>query len=123
MIGELQTRQILALVKDGMPIEQIAHSLDIDPALIKLAVARNSQDGDRDITDEDLARLRAHAVSLALNADNEAVQAKMTMYLIDRDKPKNSNVTINPILMVNQAIKEAHASFHDLVKEYTDVPS
>lgn len=122
MIGELQTRQILALIKDGCTPEQVAESMNVDPALIKLIVARNSQDGDRDITDEDLRTLRRHAFDLATSAEDESIQAKMTQWLIERDKPKSKEVTINPILAINQAILASRQSFNELLKEYSDSP-
>lgn len=109
----------MALVKDGMAVEDIANSINVDPALVKLVVARNSQDGDRDITDEDLKTLRRHAVDLALSAEDEAVQARMTQWLIERDKPKQKDVSINPILAINQAIIASTQQFHELTKAYS----
>lgn len=120
MIGEMQIRQICALVKDGMTPEQIASSLDIDVALVKLAVARNGQDGDRDIDDETLKTLRSHAVALALHAEDEAVQARMTQYLIDRDKPRQVQATLNPITLINQALVMANGKFDELVQRYQE---
>jgi hypothetical protein len=117
ILGELQTRQIAALHADGMTIEQISSSLDLAPELVKLAVARNSNDGDRDITEEDLRRLRSHAVALALGADNEGVQARMTQWLIERDKPKVS-ANVSPVLMINQALVAMQQNYGDLLKSY-----
>ena len=119
MLGELQTRQIVSLLADGMAPDQIASSLELDVALVKLVAARHNQGEDRDITDQDLAALRAHAVSLALGAENEAVQAKMTMFLIERDKPKKQNTVINPVVLVNQAIRQANGIFNELSQAYS----
>ena len=118
MIGELQSRQIVALAEDGMSAEEIATATETDLSLVKLVIARSTQDGDRDITDEDLKKLRRHAVELAFRAEDESVQARMTQWLIERDKPVKKEVQISPILAINQAIIDARGAFGDLMKEY-----
>ena len=119
MIGELQTRQIMALVNDGLSAGEIAKATDTDEALVKLVIARCTQDGDRDISDEDLMKLRKHAIDLAFNANEESVQMKMTQWLIERDKPRKVETPISPIIAINQAIITARGAFTDLCKEYT----
>lgn len=119
MIGELQTRQIVALLKDGMTVEQIAESCQLDPCLVKLVVARNSQDGDRDITDDDLKNLRRHAVELAMGADDQSVQARMTQWLIERDRPRKQEQAINPIMAINQAIITSMEQYKELSKSFS----
>ncbi len=64
-------------------------------------------------------KLRRHAVELAFQANDEGVQMKMTQWLIERDKPRKTEVTISPILAINQAIITARGTFADLAREYT----
>lgn len=122
MIGEMTTRQIVALANDGAGVDEIATTLNIEVPLVKLALEGNNVDKssapDRDITDDDLKLLRRHAMNLALSAENEAVQARMTMYLIDRDKPKVAEQTASPITLINNALITANKSMEALKAEY-----
>lgn len=119
MLDELNTRQIVALSKDGMSSGEIASSLGIEEAAVKLVMNRNEVGSavDRDIDDDQLAALRRHAVGLALGAEDEGVQARMTMFLIERDKPKERSVS-SPIVQINQALISANETFKKMVETY-----
>lgn len=118
-MGELSIEQVLSLSRDGLGAPEIAKELSLPEERVKLVLSRHNagSNADRDIDDEDLTRLRAHALALALGAENEAVQAKMTMYLIDRDKPRTKAEEPSNILAINQAIFLAQSRFKDLIKE------
>lgn len=121
MIGELGTEQILSCSREGLSAEEISAELHLPVERVKLVLARHAAgaESDRDINDDDLARLRMHALSLALGAEDEAVQAKMTMYLIDRDKPRATVAPPSNILAINQAVVLAQGRFQELMKEYS----
>ena len=118
MLGELTSRQIVALGRDGLAVPDIAEQLGVEVSLVKLVLEGNSVPGDRDITDDDLSALRRHAVDLALRAENEAIQARMTMYLIDRDKPRAAPAQASPITLINNALIAANQSLKALTDEY-----
>ena len=118
MIGDLTSRQILALSNDGLSPAIIARELSIEEAFVRLVLAKHNAgtSEDRDINDEQLKILRSEAYSLATGAEDEGVRAKMTMYLIDRDKPKRVE-QISPITLINQAIIQAQAAYQEELKE------
>ena len=119
--GELSNEQILSCAREGLSADEISAELKIPVERVKLVLVRHSAGGeqDRDINDDDLARLRAHAVHLAMGAEDESVQAKMTMYLIDRDKPRAPAEKPSNILAINQAVVLAQDKFQELIKEYS----
>lgn len=120
---DLTARQICSLGEQGCTVEQISKELDVESALVKLILSRNNVSGasDRDITDEDLKLLRRKAVDLALGAEDESVQARMTMFLIERDRPAVRAPT-SPLVAINQAIISANENFSRLLKEYETPP-
>lgn len=117
MIDELQSRQILSLAAQGAPAAEIATSLNIEEALVKLVLARHNPSAERDIDDDQLAALRRHAYNLAIGSTDEAVQARLTMFLIERDKPK-SDQRGSSITAINNALILANDSFKKLVEDY-----
>ncbi len=119
MIDELQTRQITALLKDGASAEEIAKELSLEVALVKLVAERNNVGtaADRDINDDELAILRRHAFNLAMGAADDATQARLTMFLLERDKPSKKATEGGSISVINNAIIAANGAFERLVKE------
>lgn len=117
MVSELLSRQIVALSRDGASAEEIATSAGISIELVKLVLARHNQIGDADITEEDLANLRAHALGLALNADDLSIQAKMTQWLIERARPTKSEQTVSPIMLVNQALIAMNGEYKAMLEK------
>jgi len=123
MVGELETKQIASLLAQGATCEQIAGELGFELAFVKLIAARQgSETPDRDITDDDLAILRRHAFQLALGADDDATQARMTMFLLERDKPSKNAPASNPIALINNAIINANGAFEKLVASMNGSP-
>lgn len=120
MIGENESRQIVALSRDGCSAEEISKSLDIELAAVKLVLSANNQGSavDRDINDAQLSELRQRAYNLAMYSQEDAVSARMTMFLIERDKPRKSQDSHLSITNINQALIQANASFGELLKEY-----
>lgn len=120
MTGEIINRQILALSVDGVNAEGISSDLGVPIEQVKLVLnAHNAGSSvDRDINDEQLANLRRNAYNLALGSEDEAVQARMTMYLMDRDKPKALPSEHSGITAINKAIIIAKSSYDELMKEY-----
>lgn len=117
MIGENTTRQIAALAEQGCTSAAIAESLGVEEAYVKLVMQRNEVGNDRDIDDTQLASLRKHAFNLAVAAENEGIQARMTMFLIERDKPKEKK-DVSPIMLINQAIVAARTDFDKLKESF-----
>ncbi len=118
MVGELTSRQILALAKDGLDSGAIAKSLDIEEALVRLVLARHVPGADRDIDDEQLASLRRKAYTLAMSAEDETVSARMVMFLIERDKPSKAGQG-SSIMAINNAIVMANENFNKMIDEYS----
>lgn len=120
MVDELTSRQIIRLSEQGAPAEEIASTLSLELPFVKLVLSSNSQgsDVDRDINDDQLKRLRDHAFHLAVGADDEAVQARMTQFLIERDKPRE-RAPMNPIIAINQALIQANDSFKQMTEKFS----
>ena len=124
MVSDLESRQIVALARDGMSSGDIAKELSKDEALVKLVLNTNEAGSaqDRDINDDELASLRRNAYNLAIGAEDESVQARLTMFLLERDRPpKVANQSQgNAIGNINNAVILAQRGFNDLLKEYTE---
>lgn len=121
MIGQLSVEQILALSRDGAPAEEISNSLGIPLERVKLALASNNQGSieDRDIDDGQLTALRKHAYDLAMFAEDDSTKARMTMFLLERDKPKQEKALPTNIVLINQAIAAGNHRFSEILKEYS----
>jgi len=119
MVPELVSRQILALASQGSGVSEIASSLGIEEPFVKLVLERHAEVDavDRDINDDELKALRHHAFRLATEANDETVQARLTMFLIERDKPSKERGG-SSILAINKALVLANDSFQNLVKDY-----
>lgn len=122
MLNDLTTRQIVELAGQGTPAEEIASTLSVDLALVKLVLSRNDLGSaqDRDINDSQLSQLRAHAFWLATQAADIPVAAKMTRFLLERDKPRVTSGAsgASPITQVNIAIAAAQENFKKLTAAY-----
>lgn len=120
MFNEIENRQILALANQGGTAAEIAKALDIEEAGVRLVLAAHEKGSveDRDINDEQLERLRKHAYNLAVGAEDEVVQARLTMFLLERDKPSDRKSS-NNITSINQALILANDSFKKLVDSYS----
>jgi hypothetical protein len=117
MIDELTTRQIAALLRDGCTVDEIASQLGVEEALVKLVGARVGTIEDRDIDDNELRVLRKHAYNLAVGASDDATQARMTMFLLERDRPSKKVMESSPIAVINNAIIAANGAFEKLCQE------
>lgn len=125
LVGELSARQVCALRRDGLTVEEIARGLGITEAEVQLVLERNgdnSQAADRDINDGQLAALREKALQLALYSEEDSVSARMTMFLIERDKPRAVKESGNSIQLIQNAIITANENFKKLVAEYSTEP-
>ena len=124
-MNELESRQVAALAGQGFGVGDIASQLGLDELDVKLCLRAEGEgrDEDRDITDEDLKKLRKNALSLALGANDESVQAKMTMFLIERDRPSKVAVGtgVNP-MQINIMIQEANKRMAETIQAYTTPP-
>lgn len=120
MITELANNQIIALSREGLTSSEIAKETNLPEELVKLSLRSNNSgtEADRDISDADLALLRKNALHLALNSDNDAVKAKLTMFLIERDKPRLNNAPVTNIQVINQQIERANNRFAEMEKVY-----
>lgn len=109
----------MSLANDGASAAQIAKALEVEEPLVRAVLARNEvgEAIDRDINDAQLAALRQNAFQLAIAGENEAVRARMTMFLIERDKPRERR-EISPITAINKAIILANDQFKNLLSEY-----
>lgn len=119
MICEHTNRQIVECAAQGAAAPDIANELGIDLATVNLVLAAHGKGSDRDITDEQLLLLRARAFNLAMQEEDKSVAFRATQYLIDRDKPKQQQ-TQSPMIVINNAIQEAHEKFAKLTSEYSD---
>lgn len=119
MIGELESRQILSLAGDGASPAEIAKGLGVEESLVRLVLSSHEvgNTADRDINDEQLEALRRHAYNLAIGSSEESIQAKMTMFLLERDKPSGGR-NGNSITAINQALILANGAFEKLTKEF-----
>lgn len=120
MINELQNKEILTLAAQGARPAEIAEALGAEEAMVNLVLSAHNQASDRDITDEQLSLLRARAFSLAMQGEDLTVSARMTQYLIDRDRPK-AGAQGSPITAINNAIILANERVAELAKEYAPV--
>src|SRR6185369_6776275 len=90
MLGELTTRQIVSFAEQGASIREIADTLQIEEAAVKLVLNANetvTADTDQDVNEAELKLLRRHAFELATNSEDESLQGKMTRWLIERARP------------------------------------
>lgn len=122
MLGESSIRQILALAGEGLNSESISRELQIEEALVKLTLSANSSGTapDRDINDAQLELLRQRAYNLAMGSEDDSVSARMTMFLIERDKPRQEKQSLN-INVINQAIIQAKGKMAELTDLYHEV--
>lgn len=122
LVNELTAQQILALARDGCSAEQISGALEVPLEQVKLALVSNNlgSAADRDINDEQLARLRQRAYDLAMYSQEDAVSARMTMFLIERDKPSKKIEQGNVLVNINNAIMGAQQNFNRMLEEYKD---
>ncbi len=124
MIDELSSRQIISLSREGMSAEDISNALGIDVPSVKLVMNANSAGTkeDRDINDDELTLLRQKAVQLALYSADDNVSAKMTCFLIERDKPRKSapEVSGTNLTLINNAIIQSKKRFAQLASAYVE---
>lgn len=125
-VHDLVARQVLALSSQGFKPDAIAGELEIGEEIVRSVLSVNKAGAveDRDIDDAQLKRLRAHAFDLATMANDEGVQAKLTMFLLERDRPAKPAITstgINPV-QINIAIQQANDRMAELLKAHTAVP-
>lgn len=125
MVSEITARQIGSLLGDGASVADVAEEFGLEPSVVRLIGERmnvaKGQSGDRDITDADLVSLRKKALDLALSAESQEVQARMTMFLLERDKPsKKDQGQGNMIAQINQIILQGNEKYDNLVKGYTN---
>ena len=122
MIDVLTQRQIIAGANSGMSAEDISRDLGIGIEAVKVALAVNNTGtaADRDINDDELGAIRKNLASLALNASDEAVQARVGMYLLDRDKPRNTQEKFSGITAINNAIILGQSAYENLMKTYEE---
>lgn len=119
MVNDLTSKQIVELAAQGTPPAEIASVLSIEPAFVNLVLAaQGNTSAERDIDDQQLEVLRRHAFRLATQTDHLPVAAKMTRFLIERDKPRAATPTTSPIANINQAIILAQGKFHESIKSY-----
>lgn len=126
MIGEMTSRQIVALANEGLDCGSIARELNVEVSLVKLVLSANlPQDSspERDLDDNDLVELRHNAKRLALCAEDESVQARMTMFLIERDKPRKIADSGPNIGNINIAIMQSREKFMELTEKYAKIPA
>lgn len=120
MVGEHTTQQVCALSRDGLSAEQISEALGVPIEQVKLALSANQlgSEADRDINDEQLAALRTKAFQLAMYSPEDTVAARMTMFLIERDRPSKKAEQLSPIVAINKALVVAQQNFTNLIEEY-----
>jgi hypothetical protein len=122
-MNDLEVRQVLALSGQGFGAKDISGQLGLEELDVKLAL-RTQDSGteeDRDITDAELKVLRKNAFVLATQAEDESVQAQMTRFLIERDKPTKVAAPaqgINP-MQINIMIQEANKRMAETIQAYT----
>jgi len=128
MLGELTTRQIVSFAEQGASIREIADTLQIEEAAVKLVLNANetvTADTDQDVNEAELKLLRRHAFELATNSEDESLQGKMTRWLIERARPARrhnveyENAQQNVIVNINKAILGANGKFNELVNKFT----
>lgn len=123
MIGELSARQIVALSQQGLSAAEISEVLKTDEASVRLVLNRNEVGvpEDRDIDDAQLKTLRKNAYDLALGAEDDNTRARMTMFLIERDRPVKKKEDLGGargnITLINQAILQSNAKVNELLSE------
>lgn len=120
----MTSRQIVALSQQGLSAADIASGLEIEEAAVRLVLNTNNTgtSEDRDINDDQLATIRRSLYNLAVGADDESVQAKVGMFLLERAKPsrQKDNSNGSPIININKAIINAQAKFDALAKKYSN---
>lgn len=120
MTGEITNRQILAMANEGLNADLIAADLGLAIEQVKLVLSahRAGTEVDRDINDTQLAALRRNAYNLALGSDDDSVQARMTMFLIERDRPKDHAENQSEITAINNAIIIGRAAYEEMMEQY-----
>jgi hypothetical protein len=107
----------MTLADQGASVEEISDHTGMNVAEVKLVLSAHNAAPDRDINDDELAFLRQKAVRLAMQDHDLNVAARMTQFLIERDKPRTQQVT-SPIAAINKAIIIANDSFKSLLSDY-----
>lgn len=120
MLGSVEQRMVLSLAAQGSGAEVIAAELGyaIEDVKLVLNAYKGGSEEDRDITDTQLATLRMRAYTLALQDSDLGVSARMTQFLIERDKPKNKEQTASPMVLINNAIVGVRERFDKLKDAY-----
>lgn len=118
LIDDLTARQILALKSQGAGDKEIADTLGIEEPLVALTLSRYENNSDRDIDDAQLAALRQRAVTLAMQESDLTVAARMTQFLIERDKPSKRDTQVSSITQINQQILASREAFEKLAESF-----
>jgi hypothetical protein len=115
--------QIQTLIRQGLSLEEIAQGLDLPLAAVQFGqIADGESIGCGDITEAQLKDLRAHAYNLALAADSEDVQARMTMALLERARPsKRLEAPASPMQQFNITIQTALTSYEEMKRKTAEL--
>lgn len=126
MIGEHTRRAIISALDQGGQPAEIAEGLGVPEGDVLLIAAgrlpaggNETEDAGFDISLEQLNTLRQHAYSLATSAEDQAIQAKMTQYLIDRRAPVKAASTGLNFLQINAQIEDTRAKMAALIHSYS----
>lgn len=121
LVSENTTRAILSLAAEGLEARAISTELGVEPEVVKLTLSAHKAgtESDRDINDDELSLIRKKLVDLALYSGDEAIQARVGMFLVERDKPRKADTPpVSSIQQINIAIQTAAERFADLKKQY-----
>lgn len=122
MLGSVEQRMVLSLAAQGSGAETISAELGyaLEDVKLVLNAYKSGAEEDRDITDTQLSTLRMRAYTLALQDSDLGVSARMTQFLIERDKPKEKQQTVSPLVMINNAIVGVRERFDQLKDIYSN---
>ena len=123
-MGEQTRRVVESALAQGGSVEEIANEMNLLPSDVLLVAGSrkpgaSEEDMGFDISPEQLSALRSHAFALATSADDQAVQAKMTQWLIERRAPTKLAAGGVNFLQINTQIEEARAKMAALTTAYS----
>lgn len=94
-IDDFGKKRIYALFAAGVGIEQIARSENLDEAVVKAVIAGKPEDnvvnGEVTFEPAEIALLKANAIRLAMNGENDSIKLKATLWILGQCSVSNES--------------------------------
>lgn len=94
-VDEFTKKRVFALFASGIGLSQIARSENLDEGVVKAIIAGRPEDnvvnGEVSFTDAEIALLKANAIRLAMNGENDNIRAKATLWILSQCSVSNES--------------------------------